>query len=264
MNGLFRNLILTSVNELVRILYNPMHVPISKKDRKQWAIALKTEGKTEYRAGEKSYLSDPCHVVVIPRGCTYSWRCLERGECLLLEFDTGKVGTEIYSFSVNDISPILRLFVSIERRRLCHEEKNGGIEDMRDLYAILCLLADTQRLPYVPTDRQKTLLPAIEYINSRYGETDITNDRLAALCGMSTVYFRKLFTKVYRVSPIHYLINSRLERAKELLKSDYGSISQIAQSIGYSSVYNFSKAFKAYVGQTPSDYARSWENSGKG
>ena len=45
----------------------------------------------------------------------------------------------------------------------------------------------------------------------------ITNDELAAVAGMSTVYFRKLFTSIMGVSPITYVHQFRTEKAKEML-----------------------------------------------
>ena len=80
---------------------------------------------------------------------------------------------------------------------------------------------------------------------------------LAALCGISTVYFRKTFETVFGVSPIRYLHDLRIGKAKAILSGDYDSIRQVAESTGYSSVYHFSKMFKLYTGQSPSTYAKS-------
>ena len=97
------------------------------------------------------------------------------------------------------------------------------------------------------------IAPAIEYISQHYNEK-ITNDVLAAVVGMSTVYFRKLFASAMGVSPITYANNLRIEKAKEMLKSDYGSLSDIAISLGYPSLYDFSRAFKKHTGISPSKY----------
>ena len=83
----------------------------------------------------------------------------------------------------------------------------------------------------------------------------MTNDQLAALTGLSTVYFRKLFVRVTGVSPMTYARKLRISKAKEMLKSDYGTLSDIAQSLGYSSLYDFSRDFKTHVGVSPSKYS---------
>ena len=55
-------------------------------------------------------------------------------------------------------------------------------------------------------------------------------------------------------SPISYVHELRIKKAKEMLKSDYGSITDIAQSLGYLNIYDFSRTFKKYVGISPSKY----------
>jgi AraC-like DNA-binding protein len=71
---------------------------------------------------------------------------------------------------------------------------------------------------------------------------------------MSTVYFRELFHKVYGVSPMNYIQNLRIRRAKEMLRSDYSSITDIAFALGYNNIYEFSKAFKKHTGVPPTKY----------
>ncbi|MBO5199079.1 MAG: helix-turn-helix domain-containing protein [Lachnospiraceae bacterium] len=44
----------------------------------------------------------------------------------------------------------------------------------------------------------------------------------------SAFYFRKLFTEVLGTSPIAYVHELRIKKAKEMLKSDYGSITDAA------------------------------------
>lgn len=74
---------------------------------------------------------------------------------------------------------------------------------------------------------------------------------------MSTVYFRKCFESAYGVSPIRYLHNFRISKAKAILRSDFDSVEQVATSVGYNSIYHFSKMFRQYTGQSPSEYAKS-------
>ena len=56
------------------------------------------------------------------------------------------------------------------------------------------------------------------------------------------------------ISPIAYTKQLRIEKAKEMLKSDYGTLFDIALSLGYSSLYDFSRDFKKYAGVAPSKY----------
>ena len=59
------------------------------------------------------------------------------------------------------------------------------------------------------------------------------------------------------VSPPFGIHDFRMDKAKAILRSDYDSIGQVATSVGYNSIYHFSKMFRQYTGQTPTQYARS-------
>lgn len=82
----------------------------------------------------------------------------------------------------------------------------------------------------------------------------INRTRWAVIAGLSTAYFRKLFVEVMGTTPLDYLHKIRIKKAKEMLKSDYGSITDIAHSLGYLNIYGFSRDFKKYTGVPPSKY----------
>ena len=126
-------------------------------------------------------------------------------------------------------------------------------ESIADTYAIILSLVRSDSEKYIPNSKQQKLQPAIEYISQNYSR-NINNDTLSAITGMSTVYFRKLFTQVMGISPIAYTKQLRIEKAKEMLKSDYGTLSDVAQSLGYSNLYDFSRDFKKHTGIAPSKY----------
>ena len=79
------------------------------------------------------------------------------------------------------------------------------------------------------------------------------------MCGISTVYFRKLFTEIAGDSPIHYAEALRIKKAKELLRSDYDSITGVAIALGYRGIYEFSRSFRRMTGISPSEYAKALE-----
>ena len=250
------NMIINRVVSSLHFISEKSSAPIHKTNRGRWAVTLKATGKTVYTCGSRSVLCDALHPVLLPMGCTYDWLSLEAGNCFILEFECKDSCSEILGFSLNDNSFLLKKLADIERRLITqtplHQMKN-----LNDCYDILIYLLGKKYENYMPSNKYDIIRPAAEYIRKNYGESGITNDFLAELCGISTVYFRKVFTKYYGVPPAQYLNMQRMEKAQEFLQSDYSSITQIAESVGYNSIYHFSKMFKKQVGISPSEYAKS-------
>lgn len=249
------DLTVTHVFAANRLLKSPIGVTSHRYKRERWAVALKRSGKTIYSVNGRDVLSDHAHPVILPKGCTYSWRCLEPGECIILEFDADQTHFDILSFNISDTAFLVSAFDKIERYLYLQNEKKQ-LACKHQLYGVLLLLVQSTQKKYIPKTKREVLEPAISYIAANYYDPAITNDLLAELCGMSTVYFRKSFQASLGTSPMRYLQTLRMEKAKAMLESDFESITQIAESVGYNSIYHFSKMFKQYFGLSPSEYLR--------
>lgn len=248
---LLSNLVITKVYS-VSTLYTPENTKLKKNDRRRWAVVIKYEGETVYTSGGKRFLSDIEHLVILPKGCYYDWLCTKSGHFSIIEFESESTFYEPISFSVKNGETILKMFKDLEYKRNI-KKPMVEVESIRDTYSILLVLTQTASECYLPSEKQQKIAPAVEYISQHYNES-ITNDTLAAVAGMSTVYFRKLFTTVVGVSPIAYARKLRIKKAKEMLKSDYGTLSDIALSLGYPDLYDFSRDFKKHTGVAPSKY----------
>jgi transcriptional regulator GlxA family with amidase domain len=62
--------------------------------------------------------------------------------------------------------------------------------------------------------------------------------------------FRALLGK----SPIHYLIEWRMQLAAELLRSTHLKLAAVAEEVGYGSEAAFSRAFARHVGTSPAQW----------
>lgn len=237
------------------MLYSAQNTKASRKKRPRWGIVIKYEGETVYTSGGKRYFSDLNHIMILPYGSSYDWECKKAGHFFTLEFESDLTVSEPISISVRNGDKILKMFQELEYKRNLMNPMTK-LESIRDTYSIILALMKAQIEGYLPSEKQQKIAPAVEYISQHYNE-NVTNDGLAAIAGMSTVYFRKLFTNVMGVSPITYAHNLRIEKAKEMLKSDYGTLSDVAQSLGYVSLYDFSRDFKKHTGVSPSKYDRS-------
>ncbi len=92
----------------------------------------------------------------------------------------------------------------------------------------------------------------VQYFEEHYNEK-ISLDQIAENMYLSPFYISKIFKSEIGDTPIRYLINIRLEKAKMLLESgDSSSIQEIAGMVGYDDAYHFSKLFKKRYGISPS------------
>lgn len=245
------NLVITKVYS-VSTLYTPANTKQKRNDRSRWAILIKYEGETVYTSGGKSFLSDLHHIILLPKGCSYHWHCTKSGHFSVIEFESALTYCEPVSLTVKDSEEILKIFKNLEYKRNL-KEPMVDLESIRDTYSVLLAITQSERGRYLPTEKQLKIAPAVEYISKHYNEC-ITNDDLAALTGLSNVYFRKLFTSIIGVSPIAYVHRLRIKKAKEMLRSDYSTLSDMAQSLGYANLYDFSRDFKKHTGVSPSKY----------
>lgn len=253
------NLAINRVFSANRLLNSPVGIATHRNDREGWAIALKIKGKTIYTVGNKQVLSDDLHPVILPKGCSYSWKCIEPGECIIIEFEAEHTETTFTSFEIKDNSLLVNNFSKIEKS-LSTKNIYHRLECNYYLYEILLFLLKSAKQEHPHPKKYSALKPAIKYITENYSDSNINNELLAELCAMSTVYFRKTFLSVYGTSPIKYLNNFRIEKAKAILRSDFETIEQVALSVGYNSIYHFSKMFKTYTGTNPSEYAKASRN----
>ena len=246
------NLVITKLYS-VSTLYTPENTRTKINDRPRWAVVTKYEGETIYTSNGKSFLSDLNHMVILPKGCSYDWECTKSGHFSIIEFESEPVFCEPISFTVKHGEKFLKQFKELEYKRNLRNFMFEA-ESIMDTYAIILSLVRSASEAYIPNSKQKKLQLAIEYISQNYSK-NITNDTLSAISGMSTGYFRKLFTQMMGVSPFAYTKQLRIEKAKEMLKSDYGTLTDVAHSLGYANLYDFSRDFKKHTGVAPSKYA---------
>ncbi|MBE6769175.1 MAG: helix-turn-helix domain-containing protein [Ruminococcaceae bacterium] len=95
---------------------------------------------------------------------------------------------------------------------------------------------------------------AAKYFIEEFSSKPITTLDIAKAAGCSQSYLRALFGRAYGVSPIEYLNVVRIERAKEMLKTDLYKISEVAENCGFSNVHYFSRVFKERTGVSPKKY----------
>lgn len=101
--------------------------------------------------------------------------------------------------------------------------------------------------------------PYLEHANHFIDENislPFSVDDLSKAIGISSQYLNRIFQKEYGVSTLTYIQKKKVTHAQQLLTSTKLSVEDIAESMGYSSVYSFSRFFKSVTNISPAKYRR--------
>src|SRR5437660_10533339 len=71
---------------------------------------------------------------------------------------------------------------------------------------------------------------------------------------LSRYHFLRLFRDAFKTTPHQYLIQKRIEKAKELLRARSLSVTDVCFEVGFESLGSFSSLFRKCVGRAPSSY----------
>lgn len=145
-----------------------------------------------------------------------------------------------------------------------HRLPNRYCKMMSALYDIFAYLLDNNE-PKKP-ESYKDFKDTANYLTAfaaRYVERNymnpITVDDLANRLGITRKHLCAVFNRVLQITPKQFIILYRIEKACKLLLSSNQSIQEIAEAVGYTNQFYFSKEFKRIVGKSPSEYRNSKE-----
>ncbi|UFJ42463.1 AraC family transcriptional regulator [Brevibacillus humidisoli] len=96
---------------------------------------------------------------------------------------------------------------------------------------------------------------SIRYIHSNMTRNDLSLEEVASQNYVCKWHFSKLFKQQFGITFREYLISARLERAKQMLRSNQ-SVTDVCYAVGYGDLAHFIRIFRKKVGMTPSDYKR--------
>ena len=98
-----------------------------------------------------------------------------------------------------------------------------------------------------PTDAVK------EYVQNNLNQS-LRLDTIAARFGFSPSYLSQLFSRTENVMLSCYIIQTRIRRARELLRDTSRSVTDISLAVGFNSPEHFSRTFRKLTGRSPRQY----------
>jgi AraC-like DNA-binding protein len=96
------------------------------------------------------------------------------------------------------------------------------------------------------------IVAAKVFIDENYHEAIDLNE-ISQKAYLSRFHFHRLFSKVYKKTPLQYLTAKRIEKAKTLL-SENKPVTDVCNEVGFESLGSFSVLFKKEIGFAPTYY----------
>ena len=240
-----KNIVITKILEACTV-YSPNGRSEQMRDRKSYALSLCIDGQITYIQNGIKYISQPNVAVILPKGGNYLIRGDKTGFFPVINFECSDFLCD--SITVIPIQNAEQLIADFEElKKLIYFDGNHA-RIFSIFYGMLHRLS---------SDKLPTLLEnAIRLIGNEYGDPALTNAQIANTCQISEVYLRKLFSKYLATSPKQYIIDVRLQKAKQLLSEGALNIINISEACGFSNPYHFCRIFKGHTGMTPSEYRK--------
>ncbi|MHB8124259.1 MAG: helix-turn-helix transcriptional regulator [Desulfitobacteriaceae bacterium] len=143
-----------------------------------------------------------------------------------------------------------------------YENSIAGYENMLEAIAIMIthqlirrLLKIDNKVDFI-TDKFE-IEKSIECIHQCFGKK-LTVAELSKLANMSESHFIRIFKKETGMAPMEFLIKTRIDKAKKLLRSRTKNITEVSLQCGFSSTSHFSSSFAKHTGVSPSEYQNDY------
>lgn len=215
------------------------------------------DGSAEYEFGDHRFCVGKGDVFYLACGSGYTIQVGENYrvvyvDCLLEPPEEGCWDSAVYR--PEDGAEAERLLMRLERRWGPPQSALSRLQAMSAMYRLFELLHQPSAEGYLSPDNRDRMARARERIGQGVPDADFSCAALAAELGLSEVHFRRLFARLYGVSPNQYLTAQRIRQAKKLLLESRRSVTEIAGRTGYRSAWYFSRAFRRETGLSPTEY----------
>ncbi len=218
---------------------------------------IKVVLKNEYSLG-------PGHMLFLPANSTHSFDSSTLAGERLIAMINPRTNSAI-KIPVNDgpvILPLSQLIKELLFYLLLHPQTSNAISLVSVMIETLTenlnsygkhMELSTEHLSGKIKDTR--IRKAVGLMQDHIGEK-ISIEEIAKKSGLSSRNLNRLMLQEIGLSPKQFLITARIEYAQKLLLMPGASVTDVALSVGYSSLSQFISIFRSQTGQLPSEVAR--------
>ena len=238
-----------------------------KGGRKMDGLVLALAGEALFDFGEERIRLLPGNLLFLPACCNYTVKCdsKESFQHYTVNFrlkdiraEKGTVAAEILNGRIRHITDaayLTRYSSCMEQLLSVWQEKRTGYLPLArsHLSELLCLYLTDAGYSLRDRSGYSRLHPAVQVLDTAYTESHSIAE-LAALCGMSETHFRRVFHRLFGLSPAEYRITKRILHAQDLLNTGQYTVAEISRTTGFSDPSYFSRVFRAHTGMSPLEF----------
>lgn len=220
--------------------------------RPYWLLHYVVSGKGIFKREDGIYNVNPGEIFVIPPYIQtyYEADSQDPWYYIWIGFTTDMKLPKAFDLPVIKIPGASDIFGSLGK---CRNFENGRSAFLSSrLWALTALTLESSETQTDYIDK------ALDYMSAEYMH-NISVSSIASLLNLNRSYFSSLFCKRIGKSPMQYLIGLRLEKAMNLMIFHGETPSSAANSVGYTDLFRFSKAFKKKYGLSPRNYIKSYK-----
>lgn len=220
-------------------------------------------GNGWYKFNNKKTVLKANHFTLLPRKTYFQLgvNLTEEWSLYFVKFN-GAIGEDMFTYLLRDK----------ENKNLTTPPLVGRIAQFQDIMHHLGLMDNLENLLYanfrfysflgtfrltVFNYMKKGVSNIIErciLIMKQHIHENLTLDELAKEACVSASYLSALFRQKTHYSPIQLFISLKIQRASQMLRSTKAPIKQIAEELGYTDQYSFSRSFKQIMGTSPKKF----------
>lgn len=235
----------------VKEIFNVSHIVWSEQKctvlpRDYSALAFRIKGSGCIYYDDKIIEVHPNELLYLPQNMGYSAEYSDT-ELIVIHFVTANKDTDVEVFSLDNTEKLYKLFLEALNKWTA-KDIGYKISIMSMLYEILSIIYKETQKKSLP----KNFIDAVSFINSNYLNNSLSVKNVCLEANISETYFRELFSKHYKKTPVSYINELKIEYARNLIASGT-SIEDAAYQGGFNDPKYFARVVKKHFGCTPRD-----------